>query len=319
MNERVVYHTGSFVPESNVGISIYDTALTTGEVITEVTRTFRQQPFRLREHLGRLYTGLAELRIVPPLTLDGMRTATEETLARNLPTESRDVEWQIIHYVSRGLTSAFGLFQPEDLCPTVLINCFPLVRRLGGMADKYAHGVNLVVTAQRVIPAEILSPQIKSRGRLDYLIARAQAAEQNPNAMGILLDSRGFLAEGTGTTVYVVQSGRILTPPGEKVLNGVTRGFIFELAEQLGVPIGEAEITVEGAKRADEMFVTSTVICLIHARSFEGTVFGESMCGPVTRRIRDAFHRAVGVDVVEQSRRYAECFVQKGQPNHACV
>ncbi len=303
--ERVVYCNGKFVAESLAGISVYDTALVTGEVITEVTRTFGQRPFELQAHLQRLLAGLAELRVASPLTCDQMVTATGLTLARNLATEAEDVEWQIIYYVSRGLTQSFGLFSRADCQPTVVISCFPLVKRLGGMAHAYEQGVDLVVSSQRAIPAEILSPQIKSRGRLDYLLARLQVAEQCPGATGVLLDTQGFIVEGTGTTIYVVRDGKVLTPPGRKVLRGVTRELMFRLAAHGGVSMEEAELRVDDARGADEMFVTSTVVCLAHARSFEGTRFGDGGCGPITARLRQAVIEEVGVDYVAQARLYA--------------
>ncbi len=294
---RVFYRNGSFVPEGYAALPIYDSAIVTGEVVTEVTRTFRQRPYRLRAHLERLFAGAAELRITPPLTLEEICAATA--------TEARDVDWQIIHYLSRGPAQAFGPLWPEDARPTVLIHCLPLVHRLGRLAPAYERGVDLIVTPQRAIPADIISPQIKSRGRLDYLIARSQAAERCPGATGVLLDSRGFLAEATGATIYTVRHGRIATPPGERVLRGVTRALIFDLAARCNLPIEEAELTPEDAKTADEMFLTSTVICLAHARSFEAATFGNGFCGPITRQIRQAFYEEVEVDFNYQAQRYA--------------
>lgn len=301
--ERTVYVSGAFIPESQAKISIYDTALATGEVVTEVTRTFHQQPFRLEDHINRLFIGLEQLAINPNLSKAELASITLETLEHNLPTEAADVEWQIIHYISRGPTESFGLFESSELYPTVIINCIPLVRRLGKMAAKYERGIDIVVSDQRAIPVEVIPPQIKSRGgRLDYILARVRAG----GASAVLLDTNGYLTEGTGSSLFLVRGDHIETPPAYKILSGVTRGLVLELAAQLGIEILASELTVGDAATADEIFMTSTVICLHHGRSFNGQLIGDGSCGRMTRMIRQAFSNIVGLDFVEQAKLYSK-------------
>src|SRR3989338_2978115 len=176
-SHRYEYINGDFIPEQEAAVSVFDTAIATGEVVVEITRTFNQKPFLLDVHLERLYAGARELGIKTGLSFEDMMVETQELLDRNLQTEDTRTDWQVIHYLSKGLNSSFGLFDDDKLKPTCIITCFPLVGRIGKMASKYLKGVDLVVSPQRIIPAEILSPQIKSRGRLDYVLARKQAGE----------------------------------------------------------------------------------------------------------------------------------------------
>ena len=85
------------------------------------------KPFRLREHLIRLYGSLRLLEIDCGLTIEEMEQVTRETLQRNLPTEASDVDWQIMHDVSRGPLPIYHTALPDGLLPTVLINCWPLI------------------------------------------------------------------------------------------------------------------------------------------------------------------------------------------------
>jgi branched-chain amino acid aminotransferase len=110
MSDRVVYFNGCFVPENEARVSIFDSALMFGDMAFEMTRTFKQRPFKLRNHLERLYASLRLLEIDCGLTLAEMERRTLETLERNLGTEPADVDWQIMHNVSRG---------PMDLYRTV--------------------------------------------------------------------------------------------------------------------------------------------------------------------------------------------------------
>ena len=85
MSQRIVYFNGAYVPESQARVSIYDSALTMGDMAFEVTRTIHGRPFRLDDHLARLFHTLAVLRIDPGLSVAELRSITEETLRRNLP------------------------------------------------------------------------------------------------------------------------------------------------------------------------------------------------------------------------------------------
>ncbi len=314
MNKRLVYVSNRWVPESKARLSLFDTAIATGELAVEVTRTFHHKPFRLREHIKRLYTGLKELYIDPGLNMNDMIRVTEKTLQKNLSTAPHWVDWQIIHYISRGPAAVFELFPQKDLRPTVVIQCIPLDRRLGKMAKKYVDGIDLVVTPQRLIPADVLSPQIKSRGRLDYILARLQAKAIYPGASGVLLDTNGYVVEGTGTSLFFVKYGKLYTAPSHKVLQGTTRHLIFILARKLSLPIIEKNLTVSEAAQADEIFETSTVICLVHARTFNGNPVGDTKSGPVTRTMRTAFIHTVGLDFVAQAQIYEQHLV-KGYGN----
>src|SRR3990172_754663 len=115
--ERTVYLNGSFIPERDAHFSIFDSALATGEKVVEVTRTFNHRPYKLDQHLERLYKGLETLKIDPGITPE-------------------NVDWQILKYVSKGPAAIFEIIPEEYLRPTILIHCIPLINRIGKMAKK---------------------------------------------------------------------------------------------------------------------------------------------------------------------------------------
>ena len=305
-SRRIVYLNGRFVPEHEARLSIYDTSLTTGDMAFEVTRTIGGEPFRLRHHLERLAHTLAVLRIDPGVSLDELEAITHETLARNRPTEAADVDWNIIHNVSRGPAGPFAdAFSPDEMRPTVVVSCFPLVEKLAALADAYDAGLDLVVPMQRSIPSTLLDATIKTRSRLHYHQAAYQAEDRLPGASAVLVDPDGYLTEGTTGNVFLVRGGVLETPEPRNLLVGVTRGVVLELAAREGIPTREANLTIDDARAAEEVFLTSTSIGILHGRSFEGRSVGNGSVGPITRRLRDAFSREVGLDFAEQARAYA--------------
>lgn len=307
MASRVVYLNGRYVPESEARISIYDSGLLMGDMAFEVTRTCRHRPYRLDAHLRRLYETLERLEIDPGVCIAELTDITLTTLEHNLHTEAADVDWNIVHNVSRGPHASFrGAFAADELRPTVIVSCYPLVEKLAAIAAAYSHGIDLAIAQQRALPGSLLSPSLKTRSRLHYQLANLQVQRQRPGAAAVLLDPNGLLAEGTSGNLFLVRRGELCTPRPGNILPGITREVVLELARSLDLPAYECDLTPDDARMADELFVTSTSIGILHARSFDGVPIGDGSVGPVTRRLRAALHADAGIDFAAQAALYAE-------------
>lgn len=305
MPSRVVYFNGHFVQESEARVSIFDSALMYGDMAFEMTRTYNRRPFKLREHLDRLYASLRLLEIDCGLTIDEMERISLETLERNLPTESADMDWQIMHNVSRGPLDVYRTAFPEGLRPTVSINCWPLITHMGGFAPKYASGVHIVIPAQQALPAHLIDAKAKTRSRLHYQMALLQAARMGAGRWPMLLDPEGFLAEGPGWNIFLVRNGELLTPEPRNILLGISRATTIELARESGIPVRETNLGRYEALQADEIFCTATTYALVHATTFEGQTIGSGGPGPIFQRLLEAWKNRVGMDFVAQADHYA--------------
>lgn len=306
MSQRVVYFNGRIVPEREARVSIYDSALQLGDMAFEVTRTIRHAPFKLSAHLERLRRSMRALSIDPGLTNDELERITLDVVDRNLPTEADDVDWNIVHDVSRGPAAAFrGAFTQDELRPTVVVACYPLAGKMAALAPAYESGIDLVVPDQRSLPHGLLDAGIKCRSRVHYQLANLQAEAKLRGSTAVLLDPDGYVTEGTSGNVFFVKDGALLTPTTRNILPGVTRGVVLDLARRLGLKVGESHLTQADAAAADEAFVTSTSIGIVHARSFEGRVISGGAIGPVTQRLREAFTAEVGLDFAAQAASYA--------------
>ena len=304
MPERVVYFNGEFVAESEARVSIFDSALMFGDMAFEIARTYAQKPFRLHEHLERLYASLRLLEIDCGLSKGEMEQLTLDTLERNLPTESNDVDWQIMHDVSRGPLPVYRAAFPDGLRPTISINCWPLITHMGSCAANYDDGVSIVVAAQQAVPAHLIDAKAKTRSRLHYQMAVLQGARQG-DAWPVLLDPDGYLAEGPGWNIFLVRDGVLYTPEPRNVLLGVSRKTTIELAKKLGIEVCETNLGRYEALQADEIFTTATTYALFHARSFEGQLVGDGTPGPIFRRLLNAWTELVELDFVAQAKDYA--------------
>jgi len=306
MSQRVVYFNGQFVAESAARVSIFDSALMFGDMAFEMTRTFGGRSFELRAHLERLYGSLTLMEIDCGMSIDEMERLTLETLERNQPTEAADMDWQIMHDVSRGPLSVYRSAFPEGVRPTISINCWPLITHMGNFAANYSTGVHVVIPAQQTVPAHLIDPKAKNRSRLHYQMANLQAARIGAGCWPVLLDTDGFLAEGTGWNIFLVKDSVIYTPEPRNILLGVSRAVTLRLAAELGIPVVETNLGRFEALQADEMFCTATTYCLVHASQFEGKSVGDGQPGPVFQQLTSAWKQHAQVDFVAQAMDYAQ-------------
>ncbi len=305
MPHRLVYINGSYVSERDARISIFDSALMFGDMVFEMTRSFKQKPYRLRNHLDRLYASMKYAEIDCGLSIEEMEAATGETIQRNLPS-LEGLDYQIMHNVTRGALPLYDTLVREGLRPIVTINVIPLVRHVGGMAHYYEQGAHFVVTPQQSVPARYIDPKAKNRSRIYYQLANLQAQRMEKGANALLTDEHGFITEGTGNNVFIVLNGEILTPKPHDILRGVSRRACMELAEKLNIPVREANIEPYDVREAEEAWYTSTTICMIPITRFNFQPVGAGRPGPVYRRLIEAWSEEVGLDVAAQAREYAE-------------
>lgn len=304
MTERVAYRNGAFVPESQATVSFRDYGFTVGDGVFDSTRTVGHKPFLLADHIERLYRSLSYVRIDPGLTRQDMLEASLGVLERNLPLLAEHDDYWVTQWITRGIRSQ-GRTGPEGP-PTVIVECSPLpfAARAKGMRD----GLDVVTPPGiRRTPPEAMSPRVKTMSYGNLAAGDAEVQALRPGATSVLLDTRGCLAEGLGSNIFVVANGEILTPKERYVLAGVSRRTVIEIAQERGHRVREADIDLYDAYSAEEAFITSTSWCMVPVRSINGRRIGEgNLPRTVTADLIEGYKaRLGGFDFVGQYLRFA--------------
>ncbi len=297
--ERNVYLSGTLVPESQAKISIFDSAVMLGDCVTESTRTFAHQPFKLEEHIARLYRSLKVARIDPGLTPEEMLTVTIELLQHNLATLDQGDDFWIVHNISRGLAVAGPDPTVAQSGATVMIH--NAMMDLTGWAEFYAQGCHAVTPMSRAIPSQSLDARIKNRSRMHYTLAEVEVKLVDEKAQSVLLDIHGNVSENKGGNVFIVSDGVLKTPLTSNCLAGVSRATVLELARELNIACEETSLQPYDLYTADELFFTSTPYCIMPATKFNGLAVGNGEVGVVTRKILAAWSELVGVNIQRQA------------------
>jgi branched-chain amino acid aminotransferase len=298
MTTRIAYFNGRFVPETQVLIPYRDRSFNRGDGCFDMTRTFDGRIFRLEEHVERLYRSLAYLRIDVGIEPKQMIAISEEVVERNEPLRAAAGDWWVAQRVSRGV-DAIGDEGWGHTGPQLVVDCTPLPLR--ARARVFRDGIDVLVPSIRRTPPAMLSPRAKTHNYLNLILADKEVKARHPEAWSVLLDERGNLCEGIGSNIFVVRAGRVYTPREQYVLPGVSRRTVMELSAAGGIPCEERDLDVYDAVTADEVFLTSTSLCICPVRSVNGQVIGDgAVPGPVTGRLTRAYVDHVGTDFVAQ-------------------
>ena len=295
---RIAYWNGKFVPETDVLVPYRDRSFTRGDGCFDMTRTFDGRIFRLAEHVERLYRSLRYLRIEIDLDPKQMIAISEQVVEMNEPLRAAAGDWWVAQRISRG-TDALGDEGSRSTGPQVIVDVTPLP--LKARARQFRDGIDVIVPSIRRIPPAMLSPRAKTHNYLNLVLADKEVKSSNPDAWSLLLDENGNLCEGIGSNIFLVRHERLYTPREQYVLPGVSRRMAIDQAAALGIPFEERDLDVYDAVTADEVFLTSTSLCICPVRSVNGQLIGDGKVpGPVTRRLTDAYITEVGTDFVAQ-------------------
>ena len=297
MSEFIAYLNGEWVPRSELKVHVDDRGFRVGDTVFDVTRTFNGTSFLLDRHMDRLYRSMKYVRIDIGISIKEMTRLTEEAVEKNLGHLEEAGDFDIWHCITRGP----GRWAYEANAPTVIIDVAPIPWDWFGSDLNGAKGV---ITKTRSMSSQTVDPKIKHHSRLNFNLAEMEAGDIEDHGWPVLTDASGNLTEGVGYNLFTVTNGVIRTPNDTSILQGVSRGYVFELAEQLGMQVIEEDLQPYDLYTADEAFFSSTPYCLLPVTAFDKRDIGDGKPGPVFKQLMSAWSERVGMDVVGQSEKH---------------
>ncbi len=298
-SKHLVYINGEMFPPDQARISVFDTAVTLGDTVTESTRTFGHRPFKLERHIERLYKSLKVSRINAGMSPEEMTAVTLKVLETNLPYVPPQEDVWIVHNISRGMGAAAADPTLQRSPATIIINTAPMILR--DWAGFYTQGCHAVTPFSRAIPTQSLDARIKNRSRLAYTLAEAEVKLVDPQAQSVILDTDGNVTENKGGNFFIWADGVLKTPHARGALAGISRETALELAAVVGIPTQITDFQPYDIYTADEAFFTSTPYCIMPATKFNGLPVGDGAVGPIAKRLLQAWSDLVGIDIVAQA------------------
>ncbi|MFQ5672995.1 MAG: aminotransferase class IV [Nitrospinales bacterium] len=282
--EPIVYLNGKFVALKNARVSILDRGFTHGDGLFETMRAYGGRVFRLDLHLQRLFRSAKSIYLPIPLTQAELASAIEKTIRKN-----RCPEAYVRLTVTRG-NHRPGLSINSSVPATVVVYAQPLTptpRKL------YRRGVSIALFPATATRTGGLQTQVKSCNYLSQILIREMAARQNAYE-GILLDGKNRITEGAACNIFVVRDGVIKTPRiSPSILPGITRRTVLDIAREQRLPCFERILKRDDVYRADEVFLTNSMIEILPVTQADGRHLGNGKPGAITRRLHAAYLKMI--------------------------
>jgi branched-subunit amino acid aminotransferase/4-amino-4-deoxychorismate lyase len=298
--EPIVYLNGRTVPASQAALPIWDAGIVQGATVTEQTRTFRHRPWRLDQHLDRLFASLRYASIDAGLTKSDFVAISNELVAHNAALIGPDDDLGVLQFVTAGEYPTYAAMsgRPVRTGATVCAHTFPLPFAL--WARRMREGAHLVTPSVRQVPPQCYDAKLKCRSRMHYFLADREARLADPEAVALLLDLDGYVTETSTANLLVVERGVIVSPTTRNTLAGISRQTAIELAARLGIPFAERDLRLYDVLNAAEVFLASTPYCLMPVTRVNGTLVGRGQIGPVYKQLLAAWSAEVGLDIARQ-------------------
>lgn len=299
-DEPIVYIKGAFVAASKAHVSIYDLGIVLGASVTDFTRTFNHDPFRLEDHIARLYRAMKYCRIDIGFDPEKMHQLTMQVVSHNVKLIAKEDELGILHFVTPGEKLCYaGSAGPTGKTePTVCIHTFPLPFYL--WKKYYTDGARVAVPSTRHVPPVCVDPKMKNRSRLHWWIAECEARQIDPESLPLLLDLQGNITESSGANFMVVCNGTVQSPTTANTLPGIGREVVKELCAELSIPFIERDLQLYDVVNADEAFLSTTPYCIAPVTHVNHIQIGKGIMGPVAKRLLAAWSKKVNLDIVKQ-------------------
>jgi branched-chain amino acid aminotransferase len=279
-----VYVNGRITDDRDAVVSVFDHGFLYGEGVYETLRTYNGRLFLYERHARRLRRSAAMIALDVPFTDAALRQAITDTTTR----AGFDGEAYVRVLVTRGAGEL--TYDPRATpSPTLVIIVKPQV---DPSPDTFRDGVRVaIVDIIRNHPASV-NPLIKSNNLMNNALAMQEAIRRGAFE-GVMRNYRGELTECTTANLFVVKDGTVLTPPLDAgLLPGITREFIFEIGQAIGIQVREAVLRDDDFYGADEAFLTSTTREAVPIVVVDDRTIGSGKPGPVTLKLLGAFRAA---------------------------
>jgi branched-chain amino acid aminotransferase len=286
-----IWMDGKLVAFDDARVHVLTHALHYGVGVFEGIRAYRTADgrsavFRLKEHVQRLHDSAHIVLMEIPFPAERLEQACVEVLKAN------KLDAGYLRPLAFFGAGAMGVGAGATNPVQVIVAAWPWGAYLSeeglkkGIRAKVSSFTRMHVNVQ-MVRAKVSGQYVNS-----FLATREAAMAGYEEA--ILLDTEGYVAEGSGENIFIVKNGVLQTPPlSAPVLAGITRDSVLRIAKDLGIPVKEDKFTRDSMYLADELFMTGTAAEVTPVREVDNRRIGKGEPGPITKRIQDAYFRAV--------------------------
>ncbi len=290
MSDRdgVIWLDGELVPWREAKVHVLTHTLHYGMGVFEGVRAYETDRgpaiFKLQEHTKRLFNSAKILRMDIPWDHDTL-CDVQKTVVKENGLDSAYLR-PMCFYGSEGM----GL-RADNLTVHCMVAAWEWGSYLG--KENMERGIRIKTSSFTRHHPNIAMCKAKANGQYINSMLALQEALQDGYDEALLLDTEGYVAEGSGENFFIVRNGQIFTPDLTSALDGITRQTVLSLAQEINVPIIEKRITRDEVYIADEAFFSGTAAEITPIREVDNRAVGDGGRGPITEKLQTMFFDAV--------------------------
>ncbi len=286
--DGVIWMDGEMIPWRDATTHVLTHTLHYGMGVFEGVRAYRAEGgtaiFRLREHTQRLFHSAHILRMKIPFDQQTLIDAQVESIRQN-KLESGYLR-PMAFYGSEGM----GI-RADNLKVHVIVASWEWGTYLG--EESLRSGIRVQVSSYTRHHVNVAMCRAKANGHYINSMLALQEAVDNGYDEALLLDTNGFVMEGSGENLFIVRDNVIYTPDLTSALDGITRNTVMKIIADEGLELVEKRITRDEIYICDEAFFTGTAAEVTPVRELDNRRIGSGSRGPITERIQSRFFDAV--------------------------
>ena len=279
-----IWYDGRLVPWRDATTHVLTHSLHYGLSVFEGVRAYKTDQgtaiFRLQDHTRRLLNSSHIYQIAVPYDAAALNQAQREVVKAN-KLESCYLR-PLVFYGSEKMGVS-----PKGAKVHVAIAAWPWGAYLG--EEALAQGIRVKISSYARQHVNVTMPRAKVATTYANSILANNEALQDGYDEALLLDTEGFVAEGSGENVFIVKDGALVEPEIASALTGITRSTVHALAADLGIPVITRRLTRDDLYIADEAFFTGTAAEVTPIREIDNRRIGSGSRGPVTAKLQKAF------------------------------
>jgi len=279
-----IWFDGEMVPWREAKVHVLTHTLHYGMGVFEGERAYKTDKgpaiFRLKEHTNRLFNSAHIMKMPMPFDRDTINEATKEVVKIN-NLDSAYIR-PMVFYGSEGM----GL-RADTLKTHIIIAAWEWGAYLG--KENLEKGIRIRTSSYTRHHVNISMCKAKANGHYINSMLALQEALTDGYDEALLLDTNGFVAEGSGENIFVVKNGTIYTPELTSALEGITRETIMHFAQEIGVEVKEKRITRDEVYLADEAFFTGSAAEVTPIREYDNRKIGSGSRGPTTEKLQTMY------------------------------
>ncbi|VVB76686.1 Amino-transferase class IV [uncultured archaeon] len=282
-SKQYIWFDGKFVDFGKANVHVLTHSLQYGSGIFEGIRAYRTARgaavFRLEDHVNRLFNSAKIYDMDLGVTQETVSNAIVSTIRKN------------------GLGECY--VRPFSFYNDARIGVNPIGRKIstiiaaipfGNYFQNKDRGISCKISSWQRINSMVLPPQAKASGNyLNSVLASLEARRAGADE-AIMLSGNGYVAEGSGENIFLVNDNKIITPSAESdILLGITRGTIIELARSLGMEVEERNVHREELFTSSEVFFTGTAAEITPITRIDSKRIGRGHIGPIAKMLSDNY------------------------------